>query len=159
MKTRRPLKLFARSAPAIAAISATICSPSAFAQTQTFKLDRVEVPGAPDDTLMMARAVTQPEPTLFAQLGLGYSLNPLRTDTIYSVPNLRLLAQAPARGVVKDQLTVYTAVGAQLFNRFTVSAAFPFSPWQDGKNPDYQNSTTSGRAEAPLANWLSHASS
>ena len=52
------------------------------AQQQTFHLDRLEVPGAPDDGVVLFRPVTKDESIFYAQLGLGLSINPLRTDNI-----------------------------------------------------------------------------
>lgn len=138
---RLPSRFIAAAAALGAIASVTLASGVARAQQPGFTLDRLQVPSAPDDTLMIARPVTQPVPIFFAQLGIGYSYNPLKTDNIYSVGNQRLLSVKPARGVIQDQLGVYTAIGAQAFNRFTVTIAFPFTPFQDGQNPPYSTSS------------------
>ena len=52
------------------------------AQQQTFHLDRLEVPGAPDDGVGDFCPVTEERPTFYAQLALGFSLDPLRTSDI-----------------------------------------------------------------------------
>ncbi len=144
MKAHRNGPSLTRYVCGLGAVAACFAWPSvAEAQTATFKLDRLEVPGAPDDTMMMARAVTQPGPIFFAQLGMGYSVNPLKTANIYAAKNNRFLTTIPDRGVVQGQFSIYTALGVQLFNRVTVTAAFPFTPYQYTKNPDYPNSTSS----------------
>ena len=48
-----------------------LVAPAAVAQQSTFHLDRLEMPGAPDDGLVLFRPVTQPRATFFAQIGLG----------------------------------------------------------------------------------------
>ena len=57
--------------------SAMALSESAKAQQSTLHLDRLEVPGSPEDGLVLYRPVTQPKPIFFGQLALGYSRNPL----------------------------------------------------------------------------------
>ena len=54
----------------------------AHAQASTFHLDRLEVPGAPDDGVVMFRPVTQPDNIFYGQLGARLSVAPLRTSTL-----------------------------------------------------------------------------
>ena len=71
--------------PALFALVASVvllAAGSAVAQQQTFHLDRLEVPGAPDDGAVLFRPVTQPHAIFYAQLGLGLSFDPLRTSNI-----------------------------------------------------------------------------
>ena len=63
-----------------AAISA---AKPAFAQ-RTFNLDRLHIPGGPEDGVGIWRPVAQPRTILFGQLALGYALNPLHTSNIIS---------------------------------------------------------------------------
>jgi outer membrane protein OmpA-like peptidoglycan-associated protein len=115
-------------------VAAVLAVGRANAQQATFHLDRLEMPGAPDDGLVLFRGVTQQVPTFFAQLGLGYSLDPLLTKTITSdVPSIR----ASSRAVVRDQLTQYTTVGFEFLDRFVVSASLPVTWVQDGQVPNY----------------------
>jgi len=44
----------------------------AHAQQQTFYLDRLQVPGAPDDGVVMFRPVTQPDNIFYGQMGVGF---------------------------------------------------------------------------------------
>ncbi len=109
----------------------------AHAQARTFYLDRLQIPGAPDDGMVLFRPVTQPQAIFFGQLAMGYSYDPLRMSTLVNeTPTLK----ASAHSVIEDQLTLYPVVGVQFLNRFTLSLGLPFSPWQQGQNPNYQGS-------------------
>ena len=68
------------------------------------------IPGAPDDGIVMFRPVTQPKPTAFAQLALGYQRNPLKATNI--TKDRSALSSSPT-GVVQDQLTTYVNAGFQ----------------------------------------------
>jgi OmpA-OmpF porin, OOP family len=104
------------------------------AQQQTFHLDRLEVPGAPDDGVVVFRPVTQDRPTFYAQLGLGFSLDPLRTSDI--TKNEAAL-HASAADVVTTQLSTYLSAGFELFDRMTVGATFPAAWIETGNQPNY----------------------
>ncbi len=118
--------------------AAAMCVPAqASAQTKTFHLDRLEVPGGPDDGLVLSRPVTQPKPIFFGQLALGYSRNPLHTSNI---TNDAATLRASTTGVVRDQVTTYATVGFQFLNRVTLAATLPVTWAQDGQNPNYQSS-------------------
>lgn len=106
------------------------------AQQTTFHLDRLEVPGAPDDGAVLFRPVTKEQGILFGQLALGYSLNPLHTSSITT--DRGTLLRSPA-GVVQHQLTTYGTLGVELADRFTFAATLPISWWQSGQSPDYGN--------------------
>lgn len=109
-------------------------APSAFAQQQTFHLDRLEVPGAPDDGVVLFRPVTEDKPTFYAQLGLGYSANPLRTSDITS--NAAAL-QASSKNVISTQISTYLSAGFELFHRLTLGATFPAAWIEAGHQPSY----------------------
>lgn len=111
------------------------------AQLKTFHLDRLEVPGAPDDGLVLFRPVTQPKTIFFGQLALGYTRNPLHTSNI---TNDQATLRASDTGVVKDQLTTYATVGFQFLNRVTVAATLPVTWVQDGSNPNYASGVFGG---------------
>jgi outer membrane protein OmpA-like peptidoglycan-associated protein len=122
--------------------AATVCAPrDASAQQHTFKLDRLEVPGSPDDGLALFRPVTNQRTIVFGQLGIGYQFDPLHTRNITSDQDT-LKRSGPA--VVEHQMTVYANAGFELFDRFILGVAFPFSPFQSGKNPDYGSTTLLG---------------
>jgi len=97
-------------------------APPAGAQQQTFHLDRLEVPGAPNDGAVLFRPVTDSGPTFYAQLALGFALDPLRTsDITKSDAALR----ASAADVITTQLSTYLSAGFELFDRLTLGATFP----------------------------------
>jgi len=112
----------------------TAISPPAAAQQNTFHLDRLEVPGSPEDGLVLFRPVTQPKPIFFGQLGLGYARNPLHASNITSDATV---LRASSTGVVRNQLTSYATLGFQFMNRITVAATLPVTLAQSGQNPDY----------------------
>jgi hypothetical protein len=79
-----------------------VATPAAQAQQTTFHLDRLEVPGAPDDGFILFRPATQKVSTFYAQLGLGLTVDPLRTaNVIQDSASLRL----NPRNAVNSQLT------------------------------------------------------
>jgi len=114
---------------------------TAMAQQATFKLDRLEVPGGPDDGVTLYRPVTQQVPTFFAQIGLGYSRSPLLTSTIVTDKDT---LHDSARAVIQDQFTQYTTVGFAFLDRFAVSASLPVTWGQDGKLPTYTDNILGG---------------
>jgi outer membrane protein OmpA-like peptidoglycan-associated protein len=107
---------------------------TARAQQQTFHLDRVEVPGSPDDGFVLARPYTRQSSIFFAQLALGYSLNPLHTNDITS--DQATTARSPA-GVISDQFTTYANIGFEFLDRFIFGLSLPVTWIQDGQNPNY----------------------
>src|SRR5262245_7475860 len=112
-------------AACVAGTVAFLAENDARAQTPTFYLDRLQIPGAPDDGMVMFRPVTQPRPIFYAQLGIGYQLNPLKTVSIVGRDaEDKAVIKASDRGVVRHQLTVYMAAGFEFLNRFTVSLNF-----------------------------------
>lgn len=125
--------------PTAALAALTLVSGPAAAQQPTFHLDRLEMPGGPDDGMVMFRPVVQPNTILYGQFGIGYSVNPLRTTNIVNSLQKTIVNQSD-RGVVKHQLTLYSTAGIQFMNRFSVGVSFPFSPLQVGNNPNYPTS-------------------
>ncbi|HWL86334.1 MAG TPA: OmpA family protein [Polyangiaceae bacterium] len=120
---------------------AMLCSARAEAQQTTFKLDRLEIPGAPEDGLVLYRPVTQPKPIFFGQLALGYSRNPLHLSNIVT-DRATLARDSNATGVIKDQFTAYATLGFQFLNRFTISVSLPATLIQDGAVPSYSSAVT-----------------
>jgi len=110
----------------------------ASAQQRTFKLDRLEVPGAPDDGVGVFRPITNQRPIFYGQLAIGYSFRPLRTATIATDRNTRL--NSPS-GAIHNQLTMYGSVGFQFLDRISLGLTFPFTPIQNGDVPNYDQSS------------------
>jgi len=120
---------------------------SASAQQKTFHLDRLEMPGAPDDGIAVFRPVTPQRNIVYGQLALGYQLRPLRVRNITSDPSV--LARTDRTSVVQDQFTVYGSAGFQFLDRATFGVTFPWSPVQTGGNPNYGSGVgqpTAGRS-------------
>ncbi len=124
---------FARACSVAGLVTAGL-SP-AMAQQHVFHLDRLEMPGGPDDGLVLFRPSTQPKTLFYAQLGLGYSLNPLRTANITSNYNVRTRSDY---AVLNQQLTTYGHVGIQLVDRIAATFSMPVTLFQNGQNPNYE---------------------
>jgi outer membrane protein OmpA-like peptidoglycan-associated protein len=132
--TRKSGSLFALS---LALAGALLVTRSADAQQQTFHLDRLEVPGAPDDGIVLFRPVSDPTTIFYAQLGIGYSANPLRmTDLTNNAATL----QASAINAITSQFSTYLSAGVELFGRLTLGGTFPAAWIQTGNQPNPQYS-------------------
>jgi outer membrane protein OmpA-like peptidoglycan-associated protein len=133
----------------MACASGLLSPADARAQASTFTLDRMVVPGGPDDGIAIYRPVTQDKPMLFAQLGLGYSLNPLHTvDVVHDSATLN----ASSTGLIKGQITQYATVGIEFLDRFTASVTLPVTWGQWGQNPNYGNSSFGGSTSETAVN-------
>ncbi len=135
-------KILRGSAVAILGVAASLLSREAHAQQSTFYLDRLQVPGAPDDGIVMWRPVTQPDNIFYGQLGIGFQYAPLRSDTI--IQNKGSILKPSPANVIDTQLTIYGSAGFELFNRFIASVNFPWNPLQTGQNPNYASNKLSG---------------
>ena len=119
----------------MAAFGAVVAASStARAQSATFYLDRLQIPGAPDDGMVMWRPVTQPDNIFYGQLALGFQYAPLRTNTIIQDAATQ---KASAANVIDTELTIYGSAGFELFNRVILSVNFPWNPLLTGQNPNY----------------------
>ena len=97
---KKPLAKWAtRALAALAAGGAVLAATGGDAQAQqtTFHLDRLEVPGAPDDGLVLFRPATQKLQTFYAQLGLGLSVDPLRTSNRSATARRNASGERPPR--------------------------------------------------------------
>jgi OOP family OmpA-OmpF porin len=115
------------------------------AQSQTFTLDRMMVAGGPDDGIAIFRPVTQDKTLFYAQIGLGYSANPLHTVNV--THDGGVLARSSA-GIVQGQITQYSSVGLEFLDRFTVGATLPVTWGQWGSDPAYAGFTGFGGGNA-----------
>jgi OOP family OmpA-OmpF porin len=106
-----------------------LATPAAEAQQTTFHLDRLEVPGAPDDGFILFRPATQKYSTFYAQLGLGLVIDPLRTANI-SQDSATL--RVNPRNAVTSQLLTYASVGVELFDRVIIGLTMPDTWEQSG---------------------------
>jgi OOP family OmpA-OmpF porin len=120
------------AAIAVAGCGAFAARP-AEAQQHTFHLDRLEVPGAPDDGLVLFRPVMRPEGMFYAQLGIGLAVDPLRMNNIMSdQPTLR----ASPANVITSQFSTYLSAGFEVLNRLTFGATFPAAWVETGNQPN-----------------------
>jgi OOP family OmpA-OmpF porin len=104
------------------------------AQQATFHLDRLEVPGSPQDGVVLFVPDTSKEPTFYAQFGLGLSVNPLRLSDITSDQNT---ANQSNSNVISTQWSTYMSAGFQLLDRLTLGATFPIAWGESGSYPNY----------------------
>jgi outer membrane protein OmpA-like peptidoglycan-associated protein len=103
---------------------------TAHAQQTTFHLDRLEVPGAPDDGLVLFRPETRKGANVYAQLGIGFSLNPLHLG---SIATDSFTLQNSHGNPITTQLSTYMSAGFQLLDRLTLGATFPVA-WVETGN-------------------------
>jgi len=124
-------------------------SSSALAQSPTFQLDRLLPPGAPDDGIVLPRAVTQPDTIIFAQIGYGDAINPLRTKTVVNTKDdATIIKTHPS--LITQQMSWYPVVGAEFLNRVIFSVAVPFY-FTDGEYPNFgAGSPFSGQKITPV---------
>ncbi|HXN32097.1 MAG TPA: OmpA family protein, partial [Polyangiaceae bacterium] len=126
----------------VLAISGTLVFPRlAQAQQHTFHLDRLEVPGAPDDGLVLFRPVTRPGAIFYAQLGVGLAIDPLRMSNI-GIDTSSPSASSVASNVITSQFSTYLSAGFEVLNRLTLGATFPAAWVQTGNQPTTGNSST-----------------
>ena len=104
------------AAVALVALSASM---DAAAQTKTFHLDRLEVPGAPDDGIALFRPVTNQRNIFYGQLALGYSLRPLKVRNITT--DTAVLARTNRTSIIQDQFTIYGSAGFEILDRAIVA--------------------------------------
>jgi len=137
--------------PALFAMAASVvllAAGSASAQQQTFHLDRLEVPGAPDDGAVMFRPVTQPTATFYGQLGVGLSIDPLHTSNI---TNDISAIRASSTNVVTSQFSTYLSAGFELLDSLTIGATFPVAWGESGNTPVYPDSAFGGPANTAFS--------
>jgi OOP family OmpA-OmpF porin len=131
---RAPLAALLTGATTLLGVGAA--SPPAQAQQQTFHLDRVEVPGSPDDSFVLFRPYTRQSTIFFGELTLGYSLNPLHTANVTSD---QATIDASKSAVISGQFTTYANIGFEFLDRFIVGLALPVTWIQYGQQPAWQN--------------------
>jgi outer membrane protein OmpA-like peptidoglycan-associated protein len=123
-----------KAAAAIAGVTALCAANTASAQQKTFHLDRLEVPGGPEDGVVLFRPVTNQRTIYYGQLGVGWQYRPLRTSSITT--DQATLDRSPS-AVITNQLAIYGNTGFQFLDRATVGLSFPWYPWQNGNTPTY----------------------
>jgi outer membrane protein OmpA-like peptidoglycan-associated protein len=125
---------------ALVAAGALMAPRASNAQQQTFHLDRLEVPGAPDDGLVLFRPVTNERAIVYGQLGLGLSLDSLRTSDI---TNDAVALRNSKANVVTSQFSTYFSGGFELLDRLTLGFTLPIAWEEAGHFPNYSSGTFS----------------
>lgn len=109
------------------------------AAAQYFTLDRAITSGTPDDGFMVFRPYVSKEDRFYMNGALGFSLNPLRSESVTAEPSVRRGMETPIRG----QFPLYLQGGVQFLGRYSLNVALPFYPLQiPGRDP---NSSGVGR--------------
>src|SRR5580658_3059636 len=121
--------------------AALLAGPPAEAQQPTFHLDRLEVPGSPNDGVVLFRPVTKEHAIVYAQLALGLAINPLRTDNITNYP---AALQASATNIIKEQFSTYMSAGFELLDCLTIGTTFPIAWAESGNLPVFPPQVFSG---------------
>jgi outer membrane protein OmpA-like peptidoglycan-associated protein len=119
---------------------------SADAQQHTFHLDRLEVPGAPDDGLVLFRPVTRDKDIVYAQLALGFSLNPLRMSNLTTDPGVKSSSAADA---ITTQLSTYASAGFELLHDLTLGVTMPVAWIETGNQQVFAGGAFGVNANAP----------
>lgn len=108
------------------------------AQATTFYLDRLRMAGAPDDGIGVWRPQMGEKTRFFGQLGLGFSLNPLRIDNYVDDLNREEAIEAAGGGdPVSSQLITYLDAGVEILDRVAFQASFPIIVHQDGNSTSH----------------------
>ena len=129
----RAWRAWARRGVAAVLAAAALAPAAAAAQDRTFYLDRLRIAGAPEDGLGVWRPEMGPDTRFFGQLGIGFALNPLRSDNY--VDDERIEEQL-AGNPVERQLITYFNAGIEIMDRFAIQASFPLIVNQAGNTTD-----------------------
>ena len=134
---------------AAAACGALLGVPSvAEAQTGYFYLDRAQVSGAPDDGFMVWRPHAFEVTRFYAFTALGYTLNPLRAETVTDNGSVELEMEHPVQG----QLVQYLHAGAEIAGRLGLNVSLPVMWLKDsGADPQGLGVGQGGIEDYPLA--------
>jgi OOP family OmpA-OmpF porin len=141
MRLSHALRVYAAALAAGGAALLAACP--LLAQQQTFHLDRLEMPGAPDDGAILFRPVTQPGAIVYTQLGLGLAVNPLRTSEITNSP---AALRASPHDIITGQFSTYMSAGVEVLNHLTLGGTFPVAWIQGGNQPVYPGAVFGGNA-------------
>ncbi len=118
------------------------------AQATYFQLDRAQISGAPDDGFMVWRPVGSAENRVFVNAALGYTMNPLRADTVTDNPSVKNHIDNPVQG----QFITYLSGGAQILKRLTVGMTLPVNLLNIyGDDPQAQGIGGGGIGDSPVA--------
>jgi OmpA-OmpF porin, OOP family len=120
---RRALAVLAAGALLLGALPAS-------AQVRTFYLDRLFMAGSPDDAIGLWRPQMAPKTRFFGQFGLGFGLNPLRTENLLNDPRDAAKFSRDHGAPVTSQFIGYLNGGVELLDRFAVQLGLPIIAFQ-----------------------------
>lgn len=115
-------------------LAISLAARPARAQDSTFSLDRLRIGAAPNDGIGVWRPELGDEARLFGQFTLGFSYNPFRIEHHIQDDAQASQMAAVSGAPVKAQFTGYTALGLELFERFSFQAMFPATFGQGGSS-------------------------
>ncbi|MFO0593246.1 MAG: OmpA family protein [Polyangiaceae bacterium] len=115
---RKPAKKWAFGAAAAAVVA--LAPAAASAQNTTFYLDRLYMAGSPGDGIGVWRPEVSDKTRFFGQLGLGFSLDPFRTEN-----GGRVLKPGQTANSVDTQTHLYVDVGIEFLKRFSFQIQLP----------------------------------
>ncbi len=131
-----------------AALGAWLTASTAHAQSGTFYLDRAQISGAPDDGFMVWRPYLSEKTRFYANAILGYTHNPLRSDTVTDDPT----AQSKMDNPVEGQFITYLSIGTEIANRLSVNLMLPITAYQiTGSDPSIYQVGTGGISDTHVA--------
>jgi outer membrane protein OmpA-like peptidoglycan-associated protein len=114
-----------------ALVTVLAASRQASAQQSTFKLDRLDIGGAPEDGYSVWRPRMGDKTRFYGQFALGYSLHPLRGASVASTTALNP-SQTP--NPVNNQLINYLSAGVEIMNRLSFGVTMPIVWFQNGND-------------------------
>lgn len=118
------------SGPLLALTAVTLALPVQ-AQSRTFYLDRAQISGAPDDGFMVWRPYMDEETRFYGNLALGYTLNPLRAETV-APSDIAPDIDDPVTG----QFISYLSIGTEVARWVSFNVSLPIVLYQSaGENP------------------------
>jgi len=129
------------------AFACALAPVTAHAQTTTFAVDRLVMAGAPGDGVAIWRPDVADQTRVFGQLGLGFSVNPLRVANY--VDNLDEVGKVRGNPLTR-QIITYFDVGAEILGRLSLQVSFPLIVNQAG-NPTLPSSTIASVLPASAA--------
>ena len=143
-------KTFSKLATGVAAVCMALLgfSSEARAQTGYFYLDRAQISGAPDDGFMVWRPHAFEVTRFYGFTALGYTLNPLRAETVSDNGDATVGMDTPVQG----QLIQYLHVGTEVAGRLGLNVSLPVMWFKDaGEDPQARGIGQGGIGDYPIA--------
>lgn len=88
-----------------------------------FYLDRAQIAGGPDDPFMTFRPIFSEKPRFYGSFSLGYSLNPLRIETLTDNTTFQETNDHP----IEHQVITYFGAGVQINRRLGFELMLPIA--------------------------------